>query len=698
MTTLLDDLAPLPDPSMPFITAERLPPGVGPVARYGDPIWCLHPLIENPSALRSRIHWANFPDSFREECRYLAYRLVNDELPALFLARRSAAWRARLSADCCHQTVLHWAELTKWCHWNGMSTLRDLPGDGWLDYHRFVMAKGLSRSSVRQRLSSMQRLWVFDHTGRCPLGIAEPPWSREGCDDYLPAASSRGENTTDPISPATMGPLLIWALRVVEDFADDILGAWRECARMMAVPKHGDNEVGRPKLEAYLQILKLMRLPVPTIQQGGGTGFATTYIAGLTNATRSQVQHALDADPYWDKVKDSRPGPCPLPVDVTGSLDGRPWAEAIDFEEAGVLMRHLGTAAFIVITYLTGMRPGEVLGLRSGCCPDPDTGRHLIDGHEFKTARDEDGNHLSRGLPRTVPWVAIPPVVSAIRVLERMVPADALLFDSQAHHFLAHRRAAKGSLTLYAFRDRVEDFATWASSLAERLDRPHETVPADPAGLIGTARFRRTLAWHIARRPGGLVALAIQYGHMRTAVSAGYASRSRDGIHTLLDIETARATADTLASLHEDLASGVGVSGPAAQRLIHAAAQAPAFAGAITTGRQARALLSNPLLTVHDNPRALAMCVYNRDKALCRRIQDDDAPRLDRCVATCTNIARTDHHAVQLTARAAELEQQADSGALPSPLAARLRQQAGRLRGHAEHHRNHRVATQEPPE
>ncbi|WP_217200862.1 hypothetical protein [Streptomyces buecherae] len=58
---------------------------------------------------------------------------------------------------------------------------------------------------------------------------------------------------------------------------------------------------------------------------------------------------------------------------------------------------------------------------------------------------------------------------------------------------------------------------------------------------------------------------------MRTAVSAGYASRSRDGIHDLLDIETARSTADTLATLAADRAAGGGMSGPAARRAILAA-------------------------------------------------------------------------------------------------------------------------------
>ncbi|MGW7426168.1 hypothetical protein ACWGJB_40245 [Streptomyces sp. NPDC054813] len=51
---------------------------------------------------------------------------------------------------------------------------------------------------------------------------------------------------------------------------------------------------------------------------------------------------------------------------------------------------------------------------------------------------------------------------------------------------------------------RIEDFITWASDLAVRSGRPHEVVPEDPHGAVGTERFRRTLARHIARRPGGL--------------------------------------------------------------------------------------------------------------------------------------------------------------------------------------------------
>ncbi|WP_411128132.1 hypothetical protein [Streptomyces sp. x-19] len=165
--------------------------------------------------------------------------------------------------------------------------------------------------------------------------------------------------------------------------------------------------------------------------------------------------------------------------------------------------------------------PPVVLGLRSGCRPDPEPDesgelpQHMIYGHVYKTARDEDGNHLSAGVLREAPWVAIAPVVHAVRVLERVVPADALLFDHRAHYWgKGKMQKGNGSLRVSTLVDRVEDFVAWANEEASALGRSHEVIPPDPHGSIGTERFRRSLAWHIARRPGGLVALAIQYDRL----------------------------------------------------------------------------------------------------------------------------------------------------------------------------------------
>jgi hypothetical protein len=67
--------------------------------------------------------------------------------------------------------------------------------------------------------------------------------------------------------------------------------------------------------------------------------------------------------------------------------------------------------------------------------------------------------------------------------------------------------------------------------------------------------------WHIARLPGGRIALALQYGHLRTTVSSGYSNRARHGLRRVLDIETARAIADYLQQLDQRLDRGEGVSG-----------------------------------------------------------------------------------------------------------------------------------------
>lgn len=516
-------------------------------------------------------------------------------------------------------------------------------------------------------------------------------------DDYLPPATPGGENATEAIAEQTMGPLLLWALRTVEEFSDDILAAWAERSRLReAAAANVATPASRAALRAFTARIDAEGLPIPSTDWLGRTTPAGAYIAALTGASLDQVYNA-SRDLSWRQAALHRPGPCPLSVPISGLLDGTAWREAIDYTEAAVLIRQLGTACFIVIAYLTGMRPGEAAGLRSGCCPDPEPDsaepqrRHLITSTVYKTARDADGNHRSEGEIRDVPWVAIAPVVNAIRVLERMVPDGELLFDHHAHD-LRGTRAGTRSLTVHTLGIRVEDFVTWANDEATAHGLADEVIPPDPHGKIGTERFRRSLAWHIARRPGGLVSLAIQYDHLRTSVSAGYAARSRDGIHDLLDVETARATIDTVADLNADLKDGIGISGPAARRAIKAAATAPQYTGNIVTARQARQIRANPQLAVYDNPNTLLMCVYKRDKALCHR-GTKDTPSLDRCVPTCANIARTDQHAAGLRRRATVLDQRAAQ--VPGPLGERLRSNAGRLRDLADAHYRTRTTLQD---
>ncbi len=499
MTTAYAETPFMPGPDTPAVDPALVVASYdGAIARYGDRVWPLAPLVDNPSAARESILWNNFPQAMREEFRYIAWHMVNRALPDTFRVGKAPSWRTRQGASALYRTVLKWRAFAIWLGKRGITTLAACTEEVFHDYGlSLARATKADRSTVGHHLAALTRLWAFDDSTALPRGIAEPPWISKGRDDYLPAATAvTGENSTEPLDPATVGPLLIWALRVIDDFADDILAGWAENRRITTQARQA--VATRETLAAvkqYLRGLAEHRRPVPTYDLPGGGEFALAYISSLTGAPTYQITNVLRTKKIraLKQYLDSNPGSCPMSVPVAGRVEGKPWKQALDYTEAAALMRHLGTAAFIVMSYLTGMRPQEVLGLRTGCCPDPESGQHLINGHIYKTATDEDGNHRSEGLLRDVPWVAITPVVNAIRVLERIVDYGALLFDGTSHDFI-NRRKLTGSVTLSAWRERIEDFAAWVSGLATDLERPHEIVPADPHGAIGTERFRRTLA------------------------------------------------------------------------------------------------------------------------------------------------------------------------------------------------------------
>ncbi|MGW3690290.1 integrase [Streptomyces sp. NPDC005125] len=692
---------PLPTPATPVVPDYRVVTAHAHLnSRYADPVWFMAPLTDKPSAAKSSILWSNCPLGFQDEIRLIAWTMINGRLRPTYLKERANRLRSRLGADRTVETVRQWSHFATWLTKQNITSLADCTAKVLHEYALHLNDKYSSRDHVERLLGALTRLWAFDELSARPAGIARPPWDELGVDDYLPAATSTGgENSIEPLAEQTMGPLLVWAIRVIDDFSADILAAWDEVQRLQETARTSrTTPAGRAALAAYLDPLLAADAPLPSGLNRGEHGLARQYLGGLTGASKGVIDQFVRKHNLAAAVR-RRPGPCPLETPVTGRINGSPWREHMDFNEAVGLMRHLGTAAFIVLSYLTGMRPGEVLGLRTGSCPDPEPsadgsiGRHLIGGHEYKTATDEDGNHNPSGAEREVPWVAITPVVNAIRVLERMVPDGHLLFDHQAHD-LPTPRPGTGSLKSEALCTRIEDFIAWANQEATAHGAIHELIPPDPLGNVGTERFRRSLAWHIARRPNGLVALAIQYGHLRTTlVSEGYASRSRGGIHELVDMETVLAVVDTVSELHEALDAGEGVSGPAAGRAIRTAVHAPRFAGTVINATSARRFLENDNEIVHDNPQALLLCHYRREQALCHRDGVKDTPSLDHCVPGCGNIVRTDQHAARLRERADVLDKRAAS--TPQPVGDRLRGNAARLRAIADHHDRTRVTLQE---
>jgi hypothetical protein len=299
----------------------------------------------------------------------------------------------------------------------------------------------------------------------------------------------------------------------------------------------------------------------------------------------------------------------------------------------------------------------------------------------------------------------IPPVVRAIRVLETIADGD-YLFPLNPAWILTHASPRTRHSELLSFggaRTRIETFIDFVNDLAGQHGLTFERIPADPDGHVSIRRFRRTIAWHIARLPGGRIALATQYGHLRASgFTDGYGNRARHGLRRVMDIETARAIADYLDDLAERIERGEGVSGPAAQRMIKAAQAARIrFEGMFLSDKMAEALLDEPQFNVYDNPEAFLTCNNDPAKALCqitktRRKPRSLPPATNRCDPACANAARTDTHIAELRHEIAQLGEEISSPLTSTPMRERLKQQAASLQEIVDRHERTRIVIIQP--
>lgn len=382
----------------------------------------------------------------------------------------------------------------------------------------------------------------------------------------------------------------------------------------------------------------------------------------------------------------------PEPVDRAStesrSTSSLPWTGPFARDQVDAYRRHVATACLITVAYLTGMRRDEVLGLRRGCCKptastdDKSTDGYEIRGRTYKSAVAR-GRSLPEGVDREHPWVAIKPVADAIAIMEQLHKGDLIfsssLFQVRSVKPEAHTSGPPSKLV----QESIERLIRWCNQRASELERPHEVVPADPDAPINLRRLRRTLAWFIYRRPGGRVALGIQYGHLHAATTDGYGGRVSAGLRDLFPMEEAFAVSDTLHRAAEHLDAHPHVSGPAAARYRAAATEyRHRFEGIALTTKQAAALIANPEMRVYDAPGQTLACCFDPRKALCRKdtgpARPSSTPDLTACDHRCANIARSDEHIAAVEAELALLRTELDSPTTPEPMRHRIRSQIGR--------------------
>jgi integrase len=675
---------------------------------FGDNYWHLTPAIFEAHAKAIGLNFADVPEQFRTTVKTYCWLLLNHQEP---LRTPSGTNRARLSV----LTILGYLRTLKpffqWLDTRPAQHLNSLTADDFNAYLVTVLEAPYSMENRRRHITAVQRLWAYRTLlpidGQLPTA---PPWDGEAAGIVLGSVRTNdGENATVRIPEAVVQPLLRWSIRFVEDFSDDILAAHAEyrllCNRNPRARRNGRSPSARDRgskrtireeLHRLLGQYAISGRPVPGKRNAAGTlelhvghicrqldcnfGALSRHTEWLTVAVSRRSLALMDGAALHDRV--------------TGQIDGAPWRSTlITYDESLKLARHLSTAAMIIIAYLSGMRPGEVLNLVRGCAVhDSVTGLDFVYGRWFKGARGADGAKLVEGAERRIPWTVIPLVVKAIAAVESLHSAQLLFPTSLQTNARVSKMRGQGKQARDSWVMALDtrDFIKWVNTYCDDHGRT-DRIPPDPDGLAVTmARFRRTLAWFIWHRPRGAVAAALQYGHVHVRITQGYAGTAASGFPDDYAFEEFLGHYAQLVEDERRLREGEQVSGPAANVYRERTAQASQrFAGRIVpTRRQAQAGLNSPELQVFHG-HAMT-CVFDRTKALCelRELSDDPrrTPDLDNCRAACKNIARTDRDIQQMRLDLTALQADADDPLAPEPRRIRAATLAGRAQALIDSH------------
>jgi len=321
------------------------------------------------------------------------------------------------------------------------------------------------------------------------------------------------------------------------------------------------------------------------------------------------------------------------------------------------------------------MRDREALLLKRGCAVDPflSPDGNLLYTVKGKVHKRMNGNGEVRQVDdegvRDAVWATILDVHQAVRVAERITDVLGVTSD------LIFPRLSDPTKPLGAPTSKLNSFIRFVNRrLVPDLADVNWSIPEDTHGNIYLGRFRRTLAWHIYNRPGGHVALAIQYQHLSLKVSEGYAGRLDSGFPAELAKAKLGRSREILSRVH----NGQGVSGPGAQRVIESARALP---NPHQMSANAYRKLLEGVGLVYEG--ALFNCVDDVDKRACET-GDRDQPNLADCRRGCENRFTIDEDIGNLEQEIEWTKAQIEVS--PEPLAIGFREDLAYLRGRLDEH------------
>lgn len=528
----------------------------------------------------------------------------------------------------------------------------------------------VGKSRLQQKLSIVVDLWTYRRFLSYD-SLAFEPWNGRKLSDVVELESGT-ENNTPRIPEGVQSVIIAWALRYVNEYSTEIISAREAQVELLTSvslqTRKVEGAASRSTLEAIRNWLATQRQSgagVPRHAEGsrmegrlrnrkevGQDVDAGEYInlrriahlAGVgymplhrCSEGRSLIRNAVD-ELGWEGDLDS-----PLPQGASTSLTtlrGPLYGEVLLIEERMLLI-----ACYLLVAYLTGMRDSEVHSLEVGCLQVERSGDGTIFRRRLKGRVYKGGGAAGD----VASWVAIEPAAAAVSVATRILEMHG---QSSGELFRLPHGNGKGNplrpwRLLNSFRDHVN-----------RLAKRHPELSCVPehegeSWSFTSMQLRRTLAWHIANLPYGIVALKIQYKHVHVATSEGYAGTSESGFQREIEIELADARMGLLLDRFSDYSDGVRHFGPAAARIESEFKRilreiGGRFAGTAADRARVRAMLLASTTVLYVG--IFNDCNFVRDTALCLKQvgpekRKSSLPVLALCVPTaCTNAIFADRH------------------------------------------------------
>jgi hypothetical protein len=664
-----DSLISKVDATHPVLATAPLKPGFerSELSRFGDDSWDLSPAVFRNNARRCHItvHFSAIADIQQARLlRQFLYARLNFDIPGA---------RLRLPPGSVRQGLNRAQRFFDFVRTRCGACDLSLVNQAVLDAYRIHLQTTGSRQpeQVAMLLETVMDLHRYRHHLSCG-GLAILPWKGRFSTCVAGVRQSK-ENKTPRIPEDVIGPLIRWSMKYVTSFASDILSARAElsaletqCERFLIEDEHlGRAERHNRRIERVAAFIEQRRadgrgMPywsaMPAVHrrpgiQGAGSPCLNYHLIRLhagARHTSSVSQKPTIARMILSAARDLGSEIGGLDTKISSDSDtGLAWRSRFDVQTIISEELSLQTACYILCAYLTGMRDCEVQAMNAGCLSIIRSEDGLVERYRIKSTAFK--GRLSTGAVEE--WVAIEPVAKAIAVLEKLTAGVRAERGGDSLWRVLHKRpngkehiSAEIVRSLNHFRDHLNDeFGSLSAPI----------VPSGSDGIpwrLTTRQFRRTVAWHIANRPFGVVAGKIQYKHASIAAFEGYAGESPSGFRREIERERSLGQLDDILEYFEHHRVGDHLSGPAASRiecqLQDIAGRLEPLPGIIADAARIRTMLAHLARTLFVG--VLNDCFFDPATALClisSKNQDSTKPALSLCQPDrCPNACVTARH------------------------------------------------------